>query len=373
MVTVVPENHIDIEDEIEFYGGDRKKLERNKKILGLGQRHILAEGATMFDLCESAVRILLDKMAIDKDEIDTLIFASINHDYNGNSDACILQGHLDLPEECACFDTSGLGCTDIPYGLWLAHSLIESGASKKCLFVEGSASSQITDKRNRNSNMLFGDGGAAVLLERTQDKRTSYFHLMSRGKDWKKITSPAGGFRFPIRGDITDIELYDPSKNLIRLWDSVMDGNAVFRFATQTAPYSIKTLLGYSNKSKNDIDFFAIHQANAQIVRTIVNHGELPPEKTSPNTFTKYGNCGGTSVLINLCDEMVGKSPEDVLLVSFGVGLSTASCILNLKDTYNGGVHFFKSELNPESRAKLIDYWSRFIRNENSEEGTKNE
>ena len=179
VLTVVPEKHINIDDELEFYGGDPKKLERNKKILGLGTRHIVPEGMTASDLCEEAARRLLQQTHTDVAEIDTLIMTSINHDYIGNSDACIIQGHLGLSEECACFDTCGLGCTDVIYGLWLAHSLIQSGASKKCLFLEGSTSSLISDKRNRHSNMLFGDAGAAVLLERTEESCPAYFHLKS--------------------------------------------------------------------------------------------------------------------------------------------------------------------------------------------------
>jgi 3-oxoacyl-[acyl-carrier-protein] synthase-3 len=363
MVTVVPENHINIDDEIEFYENSRKKLERNKKILGLGTRHVVEKGTTMFELCEEAASILIDEMGVDKNEIDTLIFASINHDYNGNADACILQGNLDLSEECACLDTSGLGCTDIPYGLWLAHSLVQSGASKKCLFVEGSLSSLITDKKNRNSNMLFGDAGAAVLLEPSVEERPSYFHLMSRGKDWKCIATPAGGFRLPVREDMKDIELEDPMGNPIRLWDSVMDGNAVFRFATQTAPYSVEMLLKFAGQTKDDVDFFALHQANGQIVRTIINHGGIPKDKATSNTFTKYGNCGGTSVLVNLCDELKERDAENIVMVSFGVGLSTASCLLNVKETYNGGVRFYKSKTASKSRKDLIQEWSAFITN----------
>jgi len=361
MVTVVPEHHINIDDEIEFYENSRKKLERNKKILGLGTRHIVEDGTTMFELCEEAANILIDEMKLDKQEIDTIIFASINHDYNGNADACILQGNLGLSEETACIDTSGLGCTDIPYGIWLGHSLVQSRASKKCLFVEGSLSSQITDKRNRNSNMLFGDGGAAVLLEYSDTESPSYFHMMSRGAEWKSIVTPAGGFRFPVREDITDIELEDATGNPLRLWDSVMDGNAVFRFAIQAAPHSINTLLNFADKTKDDIDFFAIHQANGQIVKTIINHGEIPKDKASSRTFTTFGNCGGTSVLMNLCHEAEGKTMDDVLMVSFGVGLSTASCILNIKDTFNGGVRMFKTPPSQKSRKALIDEWSTFI------------
>lgn len=358
---VVPENHINIDDEIKFYGSN-KKLERNKKILGLGTRHVLPEGVTAIDLCEEAAKTLIDKLKIDKNDIDTLIMASINHDYVGNSDACIIQGNLGLSEECACFDMSGLGCTDVVYGLWVAHSLIESGASKKCLLLEGSASSRITDVRNRNSNMLFGDAGTAILLERSEEITPAYFHLQSRGKDWKKITTPAGGIKFPINKDIIDLEVEDPEGNILHLWDSIMRGTDVFKFAIATAPPTIEKVLSFAGKNKEDIDFFAIHQANGQIVKTIINHAALPIDKTSAQTFTKYGNCGGTSVIVNFCDEMYNKYYENVLFVAFGVGLSTSSTILNLKGIFNQGITFYPTPKNIQTREDLIDDWIKYIK-----------
>lgn len=364
MVCVLPENHINIDDEIKYYE-NKKKLERNKKILGLGTRHVVPDGVTGIDLCKKAAEVLIERLGIDKEEIDTLIVASINHDYLGNSDACIIQGELGFSEECACFDMSGLGCTDAIYSLWVGHSLVESGASKKCLVLEGSLSSQITDPRNRNSNMLFGDAGSAILLERTDKDNPSYFHLESRGKDWKKIVSPAGGFKFPIREDIIDIEIKDPEGNPIRLWDSTMQGTEIFKFAIENAPKSINKILTFAEKSKEDIDFFAIHQANGQIVRTVINHSRVPKDKASAETFTKFGNCGGTSVLVNYCDQMKGKENENVLLIAFGVGLSTSSVVLNLKDSFNEGIYFYQTPEKVQTRSEMIQEWTNFLERKN--------
>lgn len=364
IVCVVPENKIDIDDEIKFYENSSKKLARNKKILGLGTRHVVPDGVSTSDLCEEAAKILINETNINIDEIDTLIMTSINHDYNGNSDACIIQGNLGLSEECACFDTCGLGCTDSIYGLWLAHSLIQSGASKKCLFLEGSLSSRITDIRNRNSNMLFGDAGAAILLERTEEVRPAFFHLKSIGKDWKKIVTPAGGFKFPVRDDITDIEITDPDGNILHLWDSIMSGGDIFKFAMEQAPDTVEKVLNFANKTRDDIDFFAIHQANSQIVRTVIMHAGLPKEKASAETFSKYGNCGGTSVLVNFCDQMYKKQSKSIAFVSFGVGLSVGSAILNFENAENLGVRFFKTPQNVKTRKDLIEEWTNYIKGE---------
>lgn len=100
--------------------------------------------------------------------------------------------------------------------------------------------------------------------------------------------------------------------------------------------------------------FFAINQANGQIVRTIINHPGLSKDKAAAETFSKYGNCGGTSVLVNYCDQMFGKVSNSTLFVSFGVGLSVASCKLDLSDTINGGVTLYKTPDCIQSRDQLI-------------------
>ncbi len=361
IVCVVPENYIDIDDEIRFYKNS-EKLARNKKILGLETRHIVPKGVSAIDLCEYAAKVLIEQNDIDIKTIDTLIVASINHDYNGNSDACIIQGNLGLSDECACFDTCGLGCTDAIYGLWLAHSLIQSGASKKCLFLEGSLSSQITDIRNRNSNMLFGDAASAVLLEKTEKENPAFFHLKSIGKEWKKIVTPAGGFKFPIRKDIIDIEIIDEDGNVLHLWDSMMRGGDIFKFAMDEAPASIEKILNYSRLTRDDIDFFAIHQANGQIVRTVVMHANLPKDKTSARTFSKFGNCGGTSVLVNYCDLMFDKKCRYIAFISFGVGLSVGSAVINFENTHNLGIFYLKTPDKIITREDLINEWTNYMK-----------
>ena len=56
ITAVVPEHFINIDDEIEFFNNDRKLLERNKKILGLGKRHVVDDRTTNADLCEAAAQ-----------------------------------------------------------------------------------------------------------------------------------------------------------------------------------------------------------------------------------------------------------------------------------------------------------------------------
>lgn len=366
ITAVVPEQFINIDDEIEFFNNDIQLLERNKKILGLGKRHVADDRTTNCDLCEAAARDLIDALNVDKDTIDALIVVSASHDYHYPASACVLHGRLDLNEECSCFDVSGLACSAYVHGLWLAHSLISGGAAKKCLLLTGDIVSRHSDRRNRNSNMLFGDAGTATLLEYTDEENTAYFYTGTRGKDWDKLIAPAGGYALPIREDIASLEYTDNTGNVWHLWDDIMKGMDVFKFTTDIGPRGIQEILSYAGKTVEDIDYFAFHQANKQIVRTVAMYAKLPKEKFSTETFSQYGNCSSASVTTDLCRQLKEKKAKTVCLATFGVGLSWGFGILNFDKAYVGGIRLYKTPESKMSREEKIKYWVNYFRDENN-------
>ncbi len=363
VTAVVPEHFINIDDELEFFNRDIKVLERNKKILGLGKRHVADDRTTNNDLCEAAARDLMEDLKIDKDSIDALIMVSTSLDYKYPASACILQGILDLSEECTCFDVTGLACSAYVHGLWLAHSLISSGQMKKVLLLSGDIASIHTDKRNRNSNMLFGDAGTATLLEYTEEENPAWFYTGTRGKDWDKIIAPAGGWSLPVGKDIIDIEETDDHGNVWHLWDEIMKGLDIFKFTTDVGPKGIAAILDFAGKTKDDIDYFAFHQANKQIVNTVASYAKLPKDKFSTETFTQYGNCGNVAVTMDLCRQLKEKREKTVCLATFGVGMSWGFAVMDWEKTYCGGIRLYKTpegKMNRQEKIKYwIDYWKR--------------
>ena len=364
-LTVVPDNPIRIDEEIRFYNNDPKKLERNKKILGLDTRYVLKEGITCLDLCEVAAKKLIKDLGIDKGTIDGVIVTSNCHEYCSPADACIIHGRLDLHPDCNCFDISGLSCSSYVYSLMTVSSLIESGVIKRCLLLTGDMNSIHSDVRNRNSNMLYSDAGSATILEYSEKEVCSWYDTGTDGKGWNKIITPASGAKFPVRKDIVDVEVTDKEGNVWHLWDEILKGFDIFQFTMNAAPASVKKLLEYSGKTVDDIDFFPMHQANGQIVKTVAMHSGIPKGKYSNETFTKYANCGAPSVLSNLCDVLQGKTFREVMLISFGVGLSWGCCIVNIENAFNGGIIKYHLPETIPTRAERAERWIGYFKGEN--------
>jgi 3-oxoacyl-[acyl-carrier-protein] synthase-3 len=366
ITAVVPEHVVNIDDEIAFFNNDLKLLERNKKILGLGTRHVADDRTTNADLCEAAANDLIAKLGLDKDSIDALIAVSSSHDYHYPASACILQGRLDLGEECSCFDVSGLACSAYVYGLWLAHSLISSKAAKRCLLLAGDITSTHSDRRNRNSNMLFGDAGTATLLEWTDRETPAWFITGTRGKGWDKLIAPAGGYNLPVRADIADLEVQDARGDVWRLYDDIMKGIDIFKFTNDVGPKGIASILQFSGKTIDDVDYFALHQANKQIVRTVAAYANLPKEKFSAATFSTYGNCGTAAVTMDLCNRLKDAPAKSVCLATFGVGLSWGFGLLDFSQTLCGGIRLYATPPGKPSREEKIKSWIAYFKGENA-------
>ena len=110
---------------------------------------------------------------------------------------------------------------------------------------------------------------------------------------------------------------------------------------------------------------FAIHQANKQIVETIVSKAGLPSEKASAETFSRYANNSTNSVVTVICDQLKNKPAQNVVICAFGIGLSWGCCLVDLSEMYNGGISTYIAETNKATRSEQIKHWINFFRGEN--------
>ena len=214
--------------------------------------------------------------------------------------------------------------------------------------------------------MLFGDAGTATLVERAEEDRPAWFITGTRGSGWNTLIAPAGGYALPIRGDIADLEVKDETGNVWRMYDDIMKGMSVFKFTTDVGPKGIADILEMSGKTKDDVDYFAIHQANKQIVRTVANFAGLPRDKFSADAFGKYGNCGAAAVTMELVNRLEAGPLSSVCLATFGVGLSWGFALVDLANVYFGGVGTYKTPAGVPTRAETIKKWIEYYRGGNA-------
>lgn len=361
--TVVPEHRINIDDELQFFDNNPKKLARQKKMNGYGSRYIADERTTVTDMACFAAEKLMAEMGVRREEIDLLVFVNQKPDYTEPCDACVAHGRLALKQDCTAIDIN-LGCSGYPHALMTAHALMSSGAFRTCLILAGDACGRTTDQSNRKSAPVFGDAASATVLRYVDEDRPATFVTGTDGTGWDKIVHPAGGMALPIDHDVLDVKVADANGNVFNLVTGQMKGEDVFKFTMDVAPQLIIDTVRAAGWTKDSVDLFAIHQANKQILDMIIDKAGLPVEKAPTATFTNYANNSTNSVVTVLCDQAYGREVKSVVFAAFGIGLSWGAAAVDLSGLYNGGVEVYHTPADALDRAERIDYWIRNFKGE---------
>lgn len=275
------------------------------------------------DLCVEAARHLLDELGTDKNDIGILVFVSQSPDYYFlPNTACIIQDRLQLNKETLAFDVP-LGCSGYVYGLNLIASYLSSGQIKKGLLLVGDTASKIPYPKDKSSSMLFGDAGAATLLEYDEKSEGLYFHMATDGAGHKAIIVPEGGFRNRFsEGSLIE---YTNEEGLVRSRNSLhLDGFDVFSFGISEAPKTCKKLMEHLAISNDNVDYAVFHQANKMMNEKIRKKLSLPESKV-PYSLKHFGNTSSASIPLTMVTEIrsgLQQKSNRLLLCGFGVGLS---------------------------------------------------
>lgn len=365
--TVMPQNFIDIADEIQYFDNDPKKLVRAQKMVGYGRRYIADDDTTVTDLAVDAAEKLMAEMHIDRNDIDLLIFVNQKPDFLIPNDACVAHGKLNLKKTCFALDINS-GCAGYVQALLTASAILSSGAFKKGLVLAGDIPGRMNDQKNRKSGPIFGDAASATILEQTENEVKSCFIMGTDGGGYNKIINPFGGTYLPYDRELIDMKIPDATGEV--LWNTkhaFMNGEEVFNFTMDVAPKLIKDIMAAAQWSNDDVNLFAIHQANKQIVNNIIAKAEIPLEKAPADVFTKYANNSTNSVVTVMCDQVIDKPLGKTIICAFGVGLSWGAAAVDLSDTYNGGISTYIPPKNRMSRGEKISYWIKYFKGEKND------
>ena len=369
MSVVVPEKEINIYDEAEYYGGNIKKIDRMRKMVGFHKRRVADARTTASDLAVEASRVLIEDMKLNRDEIDALVFVVQMPDFTSPANAFYIHKELGLSDDTPCFDIN-MGCAGFVYGMWSVSQMIESGTCKRVLLVFGDTPAKGMEFSNRNVAPIFGDAGAAVLVDYSKEVVESYYNIETRSKGFESILTPMSGARMlPSFFDDAEWELFcsmrdkkvdSATGNTIGLFNLQLDGLAVFNFTIDVVPPNIRALMDYANVEEEDITSLLLHQANKQIVQAVGSAAQFPEEKAPYYAFENYGNNTMCSIPTNIASVLKEQSESEnikVVASGYGNGLTCASCVLELDNIYNSGIRDYVVPDETPTKTELYDYY----------------
>jgi 3-oxoacyl-[acyl-carrier-protein] synthase-3 len=279
---------------------------------GISERRILkGEGKGTSDLGAPAVLNLLAKRSLDPLEIDCIICATVTPDMFFPATANLIADKVGA-KNAFSFDLSA-ACSGFLYALTTGASFIESGRYKKVVVVGADKMSSIIDYTDRTTCVLFGDGGAAVLLEPATDGHGVLDSILrSDGSGGQFLHMKAGGSLKP-----SSIETVTARQHYI-----YQEGQSVFKFAVKGMADVSAELIERNNLTADDIAWLVPHQANLRIIDATANRMGLSKEKVMIN-IEKYGNTTAATIPLCLWEwENQLKKGDNIVLAAFGGGFT---------------------------------------------------
>lgn len=286
---------------------------------GIKERRLVKKGEATSDMAANIANQLLKKSGKSPEDIDVIIIATCTPDMLVVSTAALVQEKIGAKNAWG-FDLSG-ACTGFIYALETGSKLVESNQYKNVMVIGVDTMSSIINYSDRNTCVIFGDGGGGVLLEPTNEEigvLDSLLYLDGSGSNYLNV--PAGGSLNPASEDTV-------SKNQHFVFQ---DGKKVFKFAVKKMADVSSEILKKNGYTGEDLKLFIPHQANKRIIDASRERCNLSEEQVMIN-IQNYGNTTAGTIPIALDEAVYEERIEKgdlVLLAAFGGGFTWGSMLI---------------------------------------------
>lgn len=273
------------------------------------------------DLGARALLDACERAGVSPASVDLVICGTYTPDRMLPSTAVTIMGKAGISGTPG-FDVNSGGCPGSVYALEVGANFIASGAYRRVAVVLADVSTKIFDPQDRTVAVIFGDAAACYLLEPV----VSGADGLGSARLGSEPSGQSTGYvtrepRFAENGERRQSGFGDNF--------TVMVGRGIRDFVLGSVPGLIEKTVADAGLGLDDIDFFALHQANRHIVHTILDTLGQPRDKTLTN-IQHIGNTSGASVPLVLRDAVDAKriGPDDrVVLAAFGAGLNYGALV----------------------------------------------
>ncbi|MDE3016937.1 MAG: ketoacyl-ACP synthase III [Pseudomonadota bacterium] len=252
---------------------------------GITQRHIAARDELTSDLATKAGKQAIESAGVPADSIDLVILATTTPDETMPATAVKIQQQLGITRGAA-FDLNA-ACSGFVYAMAVANNFIISGQVKRALVIGAETYSRILDWNDRGTCILFGDGAAALLLERQEQKGTNddrgvlFAGIHSDGQYASLLGTQGGVSSTRTAGTV------------------FMAGKEIFRHAVARMPDAVEEAMSATGLPLSAIDWLAPHQANQRILDGVAQKLHISPDKVI-STVAGHANTSAASIPLAL-------------------------------------------------------------------------
>jgi 3-oxoacyl-[acyl-carrier-protein] synthase-3 len=283
---------------------------------GIVTRHWADDNETVTEMTLEAAGKALAGAGIAAEQIDAVIISTVSHFKQTPAVATEIAHRLGAGKPAA-FDISA-ACAGFGYALTIAKGLIVEGSARHVLIAGVERLSDLTDKEDRSTAFLFGDGAGAVVVGPSEEPAIGPTIWGSEGDKADTITQTVAwkdykpGDKFPA----------------IR-----QEGQTVFRWAVYEMAKVAQEALDAAGITAEDLDVFIPHQANMRIIDSMVKTLKLPEHVAVARDVETTGNTSAASIPLAM-ERMLAtgqaKSGDTALVIGFGAGLVYAATVVTL-------------------------------------------
>lgn len=306
--------------------------EKIKAKTGISTRYIAEENDYSSTLGTEAVLKLLQKIHEVPSTIDFLLAVTQTPDYLFPGISSFIHSAIGMRQDSGAMDVN-LGCSGYVYALGVAKGLIESNQAKNVVLVTADTYSRLLNPQDKSVVSIFGDGATATWISGESEKESiSRVFFGSDGSRASSLFVPGGGLRsrenlFP-RSEPSS-RGFEPTG-----YDLFMDGPEIFGFTIEIAEAAVERTIDLAGISRDEVDFYVFHQANAFMLRHLGEKLEIPEPKMAIEMESSGNTVSGTVPMAIESLEKSGilstKSETICLVFGFGVGLSWSGSVLRL-------------------------------------------
>jgi 3-oxoacyl-[acyl-carrier-protein] synthase III len=284
---------------------------------GIITRRYAAAEETVVDMASAAAGDALESTGLTAAQIDTVIVATVTHPYQTPGAAPMVAERIGATP-AAAFDISA-ACAGYCHGISLANDMVRSGSAKFVLVIGVEKLSDFTDKTDRGSAFIFGDGAGAAIVGPSEFPGIGPTVWGSDGAKWDTIAQRSSW-----------IEVRDHQA----AWPAItMKGQSVFRWAVWSMAPIAQAALDQAGIKADDLDAFIPHQANMRIIDALIKQLKLPEHIAVARDIAENGNTSAASIPLatqRMLDS--GEAPHGglALQIAFGAGLVYAAQVIVL-------------------------------------------
>ena len=285
---------------------------------GIKERRWATPEETVQMMSVAAARQALDGAGIEARQVDCVLVATVSHMLQTPAVATAIAHELGT-DHPAAFDISA-ACAGFCHGVSLASDMIRGGSARHVLVIGVERLSDITDVNDRGTAFIFADGAGAVVVGPSDvpgigpvvwGSDGEQFDLIRQREDWRDVIA-ADNPRMP---------------------HLVMQGNAVFRWASFTMAKIALEALERAGIGVDDLDVFVPHQANMRITDAMARTMKLPDRVRVARDIAEQGNTSAASIplaLERMVREGEARRGDKALLIAFGAGLAYAAQVVTV-------------------------------------------